>query len=149
MRATSLFRPPLSATFFLQHRDQKFRQLFGLFGLQVQIAQVTDRNQLLLENGDVLRISCENGLVLTSGEVLFPNAVAFDKRMCLAYYINRAGGYTQSADNSRVVVARRYGSIEQTNSGNYMSSVNVHAVGQVLVLLKVDEKFRHFWKDMS
>jgi protein involved in polysaccharide export with SLBB domain len=116
---------------------------------QVQIAQATDRNQLLLENGDVLRIPRKDGLVLISGEVLFPNAVAFDKKLGLTDYINRAGGYTQSADNSRVVVARRDGSFEQTNPGSYMSSVNVRAGDQVLVLPKVDEKDRQFWKDMS
>jgi protein involved in polysaccharide export with SLBB domain len=97
----------------------------------------------------VLRIPRKDGLVLISGEVLFPNAVAFDKRLGLADYIKRAGGYTQSADNSRVVVARRDGSFEQTNPGSYMSSVNVRAGDQVLVLPKVDEKDRQFWKDMT
>jgi protein involved in polysaccharide export with SLBB domain len=115
----------------------------------VQIAQAADRGQLLLENGDVLRIPRKDGLVLISGEVLFPNAVAFDKKLGLVDYINRAGGYTQSADNSRVVVARRDGSFEQNNPGSYMSSVNVRAGDQVLVLPKVDEKDRQFWKDMS
>jgi protein involved in polysaccharide export with SLBB domain len=116
---------------------------------QVQIAQAADRGQLLLENGDVLRIPRKDGLVLISGEVLFPNAVAFDKKLGLADYINRAGGYTHSADNSRVVVARRDGSFEQTNPSSYMLSVNVRAGDQVLVLPKVDEKDRQFWKDMS
>lgn len=116
---------------------------------QVQIAKSAFRNQLLLENGDVLRIPRKDGLVLISGEVLFPNAVAFDKKLGLADYISRAGGYTQSADNSRVVVARRDGSFEQTNPRSYMSSVSVRAGDQVLVLPKVDEKDRQFWKDMS
>jgi protein involved in polysaccharide export with SLBB domain len=116
---------------------------------QVQIAQAADRNQLLLENGDVLRIPRKDGLVLISGEVLFPNAVAFEKKLGLTDYINRAGGYTQSADNSRVVVARRDGSFEQTNPSSYMSSVSVRAGDQVLVLPRVGEKERQFWKDMS
>ena len=116
---------------------------------QVQIAQTADLNQLLLENGDVLRIPRKDGLVLISGEVLFPNAVAFDKKLGLADYINRAGGYTQSADNSRVIVARRDGSFEQTNPNSFMSNLSVHAGDQVLVLPKVDEKGRQFWKDIS
>jgi hypothetical protein len=48
-----------------------------------------------------------------------------------------------------VVVARRDGSFEQTNPSSYMASVNVRAGDQVLVLPKVDEKDRQFWKDMS
>jgi protein involved in polysaccharide export with SLBB domain len=116
---------------------------------QVQIAKAADRNQLLLENGDVLRIPRKDGLVLISGEVLFPNAVAFEKKLGLTDYKYRAGGYTQSADNSRVVVARRDGSFEQANPSSYMSSVSVRAGDQVLVLPKVGEKDRQFWKDMS
>ena len=116
---------------------------------QVQIAQAADRGQLLLENGDVVRIPRKDGLVLISGEVLFPNAVAFDKKLDLADYINRAGGYTQTADSSRVVVIRRNGSFEQTNPSSFMSSVSVSPGDQVLVLPKVDEKNRQFWKDMT
>jgi protein involved in polysaccharide export with SLBB domain len=116
---------------------------------QVQIAKAAERNQLLLENGDLLRIPRQDGLVLISGEVLFPNAVAFDKKLGLADYINRAGGYTQSADNSRVVVARRDGSFEQANPRSFISSLKIRAGDQVLVLPKVDEKDRQFWKDMT
>lgn len=116
---------------------------------QVQIAQATDRNQLLLENGDVLRIPRKDGLVLISGEVLFPNAVLYDKRLSLIDYINKAGGYTQSADNSRVVVARRDGSFEQADPSSFLSSANIREGDQVLVLPKVDEKSRQFWKDMT
>ncbi len=97
----------------------------------------------------MLRIPRKDGLVLISGEVLFPNAMAFDKKLGLTDYINRAGGYTQSADNSRVVVAGRDGSFEQTNPSSYMSSVNVRAGDQVLALPMVDEKERQFWKDLT
>ena len=45
---------------------------------QVVIAQAANRDGLLLENGDILRVSAEDGLVLVSGEVLFPATVAFD-----------------------------------------------------------------------
>ncbi len=116
---------------------------------QVQIAQATDRNQLLLENGDVLRIPRKDGLVLIGGEVLFPNAVLYDKRLSLMDYINKAGGYTQGADNSRVLVARRDGSFEQADPNSFLSAVNVREGDQVLVLPKVDEKDRQFWKDMT
>jgi protein involved in polysaccharide export with SLBB domain len=116
---------------------------------QVQIAKAADRNALLLENGDVIRIPRKDGLVLISGEVLFPNAVAFDAQLSLADYISKAGGYTQTADNSRVVVARRDGSFEQTDPGAWISQTTVRAGDQVLVLPKVDEKNRQFWKDMT
>jgi len=116
---------------------------------QVVIAQSEQRNDLLLENGDVLRVPRKDGLVLVSGEVLFPNAVAHEPRLSLPDYISRAGGYTQNADNSRVVIARRDGSFEQTDATDLPQNLAVRPGDQVLVLPKVDEKQRQFWKDMT
>jgi protein involved in polysaccharide export with SLBB domain len=116
---------------------------------QVVVAQASQRDQLLLENGDLLRIPRQDGLVLVSGEVLFPNAVAHETGKNLQHYIDRAGGYTQVADNSRIVVARRDGSFEQTDATRLHSSAPVRPGDQVLVLPKVDEKKRQFWKDMT
>jgi protein involved in polysaccharide export with SLBB domain len=116
---------------------------------QVLIAQASQRDDLLLENGDVLRIPTRDGLVLISGEVLFPNAVAYQSGLSLKDYIDRAGGYTQNADNSRVVVARRDGSFEQADANRVLLASSVKAGDQVLVLPKVDEKQRQFWKDMT
>lgn len=108
---------------------------------QVVIAQAGNRDELPLEAGDILRIPAKDGLVLVSGEVLFPNAIAFDKRLGLDEYIERAGGYTQNADNSRVVIAHRDGSFEQGNG-------DVRAGDEVLVLPKVDVKSRQIWTEM-
>lgn len=116
---------------------------------QVVIAQSEQRNDMLLENGDVLRIPRKDGLVLVSGEVLFPNAVAHEARLSLPDYIGRAGGYTQNADNSRVVIARRDGSFDQADARNLPDNLAVRPGDQVLVLPKVDDKQRQFWKDMT
>ena len=116
---------------------------------QVQIAQAGQRNDLLLENGDVIRIPRKDGLVLVSGEVLFPNAVAFEASMQLKDYIDRAGGYTQVADNARVVIAHRDGAFEQVPVDRLLASSTVKPGDQILVLPKVDEKKRQFWKDMT
>jgi len=72
---------------------------------QVVISQAKERDDLLLENGDVLRVPTRDGLVLVSGEVLFPNAVVYQNTLTLKDYIDRAGGYTQSADVTRLVIA--------------------------------------------
>lgn len=111
---------------------------------QVQIASNAARDELLLENGDVLRIPTRDGLVLVSGEVLFPNAVAFDGALKVRDYIARAGGYTQNAENSRVVIAHRDGSFEEGNP-----DTRLRAGDEVLVLPKVDVKSRQIFKDMT
>lgn len=116
---------------------------------QVQIAQAQQRESMLLENGDVIRIPRKDGLVLVSGEVLFPNAVAFDGELSLKDYIDRAGGFTQSADAARVVVAHRDGAFEQVDTSKLFENTRIKAGDQVLVLPKVDEKKRQFWKDIT
>ena len=116
---------------------------------QVQIAKATQLQNLLLENGDVIRIPRKDDLVLVSGEVLFPNAVAYESNMSVQDYIERAGGFTQMADNARVVLARRDGSFEQINPKRLFASTDIYAGDQILVLPKVDEKKRQFWKDMT
>ncbi|MDD5177478.1 MAG: polysaccharide export protein [Sterolibacterium sp.] len=121
---------------------------------QVVIAQNDAKGELLLENGDILRVPTKDGLVLVSGEVLFPNAIAFDPGMSLDDYVKRAGGYTQNADAARMVVAHRDGSFAEASGekgfftlGN--GNVPVRAGDEILVLPKIDVKSRQIWKDMS
>lgn len=116
---------------------------------QVQIAKASQLGSMLLENGDIIRIPRKDDLVLVSGEVLFPNAVAYESKLSLEEYINRAGGFTQMADNARVVVARRDGSFDQVNPKRLFANTDIQAGDQILVLPKVDEKKRQFWKDMT
>jgi protein involved in polysaccharide export with SLBB domain len=122
---------------------------------QVVIAQAEAQSDLLLESGDVLRVPTRDGLVLVSGEVLFPNAVAFDRRMSLDDYVKRAGGYTQNADSARLVIARRDGSFIQANerrflqTAEYGSELTVRAGDEILVLPRIDVKSRQIWKDLT
>ncbi len=117
---------------------------------QVQIAGNAAKGDMLLENGDVLRIPRKDALVLVSGEVLFPNAVAWQANLRLMDYIQRTGGYTQTADNARVVIARRDGSFVQANVDDLSrSDLHVNPGDQILVLPKVDEKNRQFALDIT
>lgn len=121
---------------------------------QVVIAQADNRGNLLLENGDILRVPTKDGLVLVSGEVLFPNAVAFDNKLSLDDYVKRAGGYTQNADAARLVVARRDGSFAEASGDKGFFSlgngdVAIRAGDEILVLPKIDVKSRQILKDMA
>lgn len=109
---------------------------------QVLIAQSTARDDLLLENGDILRIPTKDSLILVSGEVLFPNAIAFDSKFDLDDYLQRAGGYTQDADTSRIIIAHRDGSFAEGNGA-------IIAGDEIMVLPKLDVKSRQIWKDMT
>jgi protein involved in polysaccharide export with SLBB domain len=118
---------------------------------QVLIAQQTKLDSFLLENGDLLRVPVKDDLILISGEVLFPNAVAFDAHLNLDEYIRRSGGYTQNADVSRVIVAHRDGSFDEVLAADrgYGSNALLRSGDEVLVLPKIDVKSRQIWKDLT
>ena len=121
---------------------------------QVVLAQSMDRDELLLENGDILKVPLKDNLVLISGEVLFPNALAFDKKLSFDDYVQKAGGYTQNADSSRIVVAHRDGSFTQNeiDTGFFSkgtSKIKVNPGDEVLVLPKIDVKSRQIFKDLT
>ncbi|MDQ0138677.1 protein involved in polysaccharide export with SLBB domain [Cupriavidus necator] len=110
---------------------------------QTLIAKSTTRNDLLLENGDILRVPVKDGLVLVSGEVLFPNAVAYDKSLDLDDFIQQAGGFSQNADTSRIIIAHRDGSFSDGKKDDA-----VRAGDEIMVLPKIDFKTRQFAKDL-
>lgn len=110
---------------------------------QTLIAKSGTRNDLLLENGDILRVPVKDGLVLVSGEVLFPNAVAYDKSIDLDEFIQQAGGFSQNADTSRVIIAHRDGSFSDGKRDG-----DVRAGDEIMVLPKIDFKTRQFAKDV-
>lgn len=121
---------------------------------QVLIAQAGDKENLLLENGDILRVPTRDGLVLVSGEVLFPNAIAYDPDLTLEDYIRRAGGYTQNADVARILIAHRDGSFSEAGaqSGFFGSSAlqaTIRPGDEILVLPKIDVKLRQIAKDLT
>jgi len=121
---------------------------------QVVIAQAESRNELLLENGDILRVPTRDGLVLVSGEVLFPNTIAFDEALSLNDYISRAGGYTQNAESARIVVAHRDGSFGEADGAKGFFSfgngdVAIRSGDEIMVLPKIDVKSRQIAKDLT
>jgi len=121
---------------------------------QVVISQSSDRNNLLLENGDILKVPVQDSLVLISGEVLFPNAVAYDRKLSVGDYINRAGGFSSKSGNARIIVARQDGSFASATPGarklNFGTGTSaIQAGDEILVLPKVDVKSRQIFKEIT
>lgn len=117
---------------------------------QVLIAKNASRDDLLLENGDVINIPTKNGLINVSGQVLFPTSIAFERGFKVDGYIRLCGGYTQSADVSRVIVAHLDGSFSDYSAKGLFSSNNDIREGDIIMVLPfVDPKSRQFWLELT
>jgi protein involved in polysaccharide export with SLBB domain len=116
---------------------------------QVLIAQASQRDELLLENGDTVRVPVKDGLVLVGGEVMFPNTLPFESELSAQDYIQRAGGFTQNADGSKVIIAHRDGSFVESNEGFFSKAPPVRPGDHILVLPKIDVKYRQIAKEMT
>lgn len=112
---------------------------------QVVLADAPARNEMLLENGDILRVPGKDSLVLVSGEVLFANTVTWQPGKPVIGYVREAGGYTQKSSARRIVVAHRNGSYDEVKD----SSRSIKAGDELLVLPKVDSKSRQLFKDLT
>lgn len=112
---------------------------------QVIIADARARDGLLLENGDILHVPVKDGLVLVSGEVLFPVGAAYAPDNSVEDYIVNAGGYTQKNQSRRIIIAHRNGSFDEVKE----NSKSVRAGDEILVMPKVDVKSRQIFKELT
>lgn len=101
---------------------------------QVVLAQKEMAPETLLEDGDLIRIPQQSNLILVSGEVLFPNALIYEREASAADYVQQAGGFTQSADKARLIVLHEDGSVDQGRS------TTPRPGDEVLVLPKIETK---------
>ncbi len=101
---------------------------------QIVLAATPEAGNALLEDGDIIRIPETSSLVMVHGEVLFPNAVVYNSDADAEDYIRQAGGYTQNADNSRLVVLHQNGSFSESDDAELQPG------DEIMVLPKVDTK---------
>lgn len=113
---------------------------------QVLLESVSKANQLRLEDGDILYIPAQSSLVTVYGEVKFPNTQTFRQRDRVAGYIERAGGFTPTANVKELIIIRPNGAIESIGKGN---GVTVEPGDEIIVLPKPDRKGFLFAKDIS
>lgn len=71
-------------------------------------------DDLILEDGDVIRIPKEQQVVRVNGEVLYPSAVVYAKDVSLRDYVLKAGGFSPGADVGRAYVVYPNGTVSGT-----------------------------------
>jgi len=71
---------------------------------------------VVLREGDRLVIPQYNNVVTISGQVMYPNSVAYRDGAKLSYYINQAGGYGLRAKTRRVFAVNMNGTVSRVRS---------------------------------
>jgi hypothetical protein len=92
-------------------------------------------SQVILEDGDVITIPEKTSLVMIHGEVLFPNAVSWQKGLSPKDYIEKVGGFTQKSGNSKVILIKQNG--EAINAEDVKT---LQAGDELMVLPKYESK---------
>lgn len=109
---------------------------------------------VLLEPNDTIVVPAITDLVQVGGEVMLPQAVVFNPDATAADYIAWAGGFTQRADDERILVIRKNGivefdQIEGSRITRKEGSVNLRPGDQVIVLPATDVKSLQAVKDIT
>ncbi|NHI01624.1 polysaccharide biosynthesis/export family protein [Oceanimonas sp. MB9] len=91
-------------------------------------------SDIRLQDGDVITIPEISDSVLISGEVLVPQSVVFNTERSAKDYIEGAGGFTEHADKSRILVVRQNGEVREA------ADVTLRPGDEILVLPKAPTK---------
>ncbi len=79
--------------------------------LEKALANPGSHYDLVLQPGDRIYIPEMQSTVKISGDVMNPNAVVYDPKKKLKYYIDQAGGYGQQAKKSKTFIVYQNGTI--------------------------------------
>jgi len=71
-------------------------------------------DDLILQDGDVIRVPKEQQIVRVNGEVLYPSEVVYDGSESMREYVLKAGGFAADADLSHAYVVYSNGSVKGT-----------------------------------
>jgi protein involved in polysaccharide export with SLBB domain len=97
------------------------------------------RNDLTLEEGDVITIPKEKMDVRISGQVLFPTLVVYQERLHLQDYLGRAGGETDNARKGKIYVLYPNGNAAKTSHFLFFRSFPKVTPGSEIIVPKKHE----------
>jgi hypothetical protein len=89
---------------------------------------------LRLHDGDIITLPPRTDSVLISGEVYVPQSVVFVKEKSVADYITGAGGFSQHADEDKVLIVKQNGEVRLADE------VSLEPGDEILVLPEVSTK---------
>lgn len=109
---------------------------------------------VLLEPNDTIVIPAVTDLVQVGGEVMMPQAVVYNPDATAADYIAWTGGFTQRADDERILIIRQNGLVEFDRIQGNLASADEGMVAlkpgdQIVVLPSIEVKSLQAVKDIT
>ena len=97
---------------------EKFTDNEGIVGINLEeiIKKSGSKYDLLLEDGDIIKVPRELQTVQVSGEVLLPSYVRFDKTNSFKDYINGSGGFSSKSLKRKSYIVYANGTSRATKS---------------------------------
>lgn len=97
---------------------EKFKKNYGRIVLDIKgndlnSLSMIDNENLEIREGDEIIIPMKSDHVLVMGEVQNSSAIAFEPNKDVKYYINKVGGFTETAKKNRTLILKPDGSSER------------------------------------
>jgi protein involved in polysaccharide export with SLBB domain len=94
--------------------EKVLKNVYVGINLEKILAAPKSAFDLILEEGDVLRIPKELQTVKINGEVLYPVTTSYNAGKTLKYYISQGGGFSEKSIRKRAYVIYANGSVKST-----------------------------------
>ncbi|MDR1284862.1 MAG: SLBB domain-containing protein [Campylobacteraceae bacterium] len=108
---------------------------------QITINEKTTAKSIILEEGDIINIPTLSNIVIVQGEVGIPGAFTYLEGQAIDKYIALAGGFSQRANKSRVLVIRANGKAENYDASPFsFGKPKIQAGDSILILPKAEGK---------
>ena len=114
--------------------------------LPTALADVTSRDNIVLEPGDSLHIPVYSPTVVVQGAVNSPATVLYREGEGLDYYIENAGGFRNDADEGRTAVRYANGRAQLRDKFLFWSSYPTPGPGSVVTVPTEDPSNRIDWR---
>jgi protein involved in polysaccharide export with SLBB domain len=94
--------------------EEVLKNVYVGINLEKILAAPKSAADLILEEGDVLRIPKELQTVKVNGEVLYPVTTSYATGKSFKYYISQGGGFSEKSVKKRSYVIYANGSVQST-----------------------------------
>ncbi|WP_334019302.1 polysaccharide biosynthesis/export family protein [Alteromonas sp. S015] len=119
---------------------------------RVVVAENGDIANILLEPNDTIVIPEVTDLIHVGGEVLLPQSVVFNPDATTEDYVAWAGGFTERAEDERILIVRKNGNVAFASVNDSFLSSNdskLEPGDQIIVLPAIDTKLLQAVKDIT